>query len=546
MLGKIKNFIHSKKTFWTAFGIIIAIGIFLRIYHFNDWLIFNPDQARDASLIQEMLDGKDWPLLGPQAGSTSFKLGPIFYYFEFISAKIFGNTPPVLAYPDLITSLLSLPLMYFFMRKFFDPVIALCSTFVYSISFFSIYYSRFAFNPNSIPFYSILFLYGISEIMQFGKKKEQLSWAVLVGIAIGIGVQLHTLLFLLMPAFTFAVFLYIFFKRKFIWKSLLVIIAVVVILNLPVVIYEVQSGGKNMHRFFKGTHRDANVGLSDLFPKISNDAFCHIQGYTHIISSRGSGDKCNLMKLPSRIQKGKVEPLSLQVLTVLGGAIFLFGGYILLWWYFLKENVVRRKEMFGLAVMYISLSFLVFIPISSGISIRYFNIEIVGPFILLGVWLIFLRRILNKYLGWLAVIMFVGFLAYTNVASLAQAHSRFSAGKASDANTAILGEMIPMVEYVTSSQNGKQILFTGKNAYEKRFAEPLSYLLQKKGVRLVELRKKNKNPDQRLPIFYITKSSAKKYQAGDEIKGFVIESHRKFKNVELFKVSYIPSAQSSR
>ncbi|NMC87867.1 MAG: hypothetical protein GYA69_05505, partial [Candidatus Moranbacteria bacterium] len=76
------------------FLVFLAAGIFLRTYNFHDWLRFNTDQARDAVVVSDFLEGKTaLPLLGPKAGGTDFKLGPIFYYFQIISAKIFGVSP---------------------------------------------------------------------------------------------------------------------------------------------------------------------------------------------------------------------------------------------------------------------------------------------------------------------------------------------------------------------------------------------------------------------------------------------------------------------
>ena len=34
------------------FLLVIALAIFLRVYHFSDWLFFKMDQARDASTYQ--------------------------------------------------------------------------------------------------------------------------------------------------------------------------------------------------------------------------------------------------------------------------------------------------------------------------------------------------------------------------------------------------------------------------------------------------------------------------------------------------------------
>ena len=122
---------------WILLGIIL-IGIFLRTYNFHDWLRFNADQSRDAEVVSNSLEGKSsLPLLGPKAGGTEFRLGPIFYYFQTASAAFFGNQPDKMAYPDLFFSILSIPLLFLFLRKLFSERIALSSTAIYSLSFFA-------------------------------------------------------------------------------------------------------------------------------------------------------------------------------------------------------------------------------------------------------------------------------------------------------------------------------------------------------------------------------------------------------------------------
>ena len=113
------HFEKNKILFAAAFLLIMAAAIFVRTYHFDDWLYFKMDQSRDALLIKNAVDnGPGYlPLLGARAGATKLKhgflrLGPIFYYFEYASATIFHSTQPyVLAYPDLLFSILAIPML---------------------------------------------------------------------------------------------------------------------------------------------------------------------------------------------------------------------------------------------------------------------------------------------------------------------------------------------------------------------------------------------------------------------------------------------------
>src|SRR3989339_797357 len=154
---------NGVKKISASFGILLAIilvGIFLRTYNFHDFLRFNADQSRDAAVINNALEGKEaLPLLGPKAGGTDFRLGPAFYYFNYASGLVFGGNPDKLAYPDLLFSILAIPLFYVFSRRYFGKNISLAVAFLFAISLFTVRYSRFSWNPNSTPFFTMLFLY---------------------------------------------------------------------------------------------------------------------------------------------------------------------------------------------------------------------------------------------------------------------------------------------------------------------------------------------------------------------------------------------------
>jgi len=142
-----------------VFGLICFFTIFLRVYHFSDWLRFNSDQARDAGIVRDMIENNNVPLLGPIAGGTLFQLGPAFYYFQFVGAKLFGVMPDKMAYGDLLFGILSVPLAFFLFLRYFKKNTSLMLAALYATSFFAVQYSRFAWNPNfSVCFSFIRFL----------------------------------------------------------------------------------------------------------------------------------------------------------------------------------------------------------------------------------------------------------------------------------------------------------------------------------------------------------------------------------------------------
>ncbi len=270
----------KNKTIYLAVAIFI-IGIFLRTYHFTDWLHFELDQARDVFIISDAIDGiRDLPLLGPQARGRELQLGPIFYYFQFFSAKIFGVSPVSVAFPDLLFSILTIPLSYFFARQFFSKRISFLLFAMTSSSYFLIVYGRFAWNPNSMPFWSMLAAYSLLKVSRhcsievensqfrrcinlknwfknkFIVEKKISWWFVLAVCATSILMQLHFIAFLCFPVAFFVYF--IFSKIQTSWKTILVSMITIILLCLPVIINEYKTGGQNTRGLIGSVTEDRN------------------------------------------------------------------------------------------------------------------------------------------------------------------------------------------------------------------------------------------------------------------------------------------------
>src|SRR4030043_2138603 len=155
---------------------IVLAAAAIRLWHFNDWLHFGMDQARDANLVSEaaQVGPSHLPLLGPRAGGTFVRLGPVFYYFQYVSAKIFHSvSPPVFAYPDLLFSVLTTPLFFLFLRHFFSKTTALLVAALYAFNFVMIQFSRFAWNPNSVPFWTLLTFFALLKSVDEKIKKKK-------------------------------------------------------------------------------------------------------------------------------------------------------------------------------------------------------------------------------------------------------------------------------------------------------------------------------------------------------------------------------------
>lgn len=155
----IKNIL---KKHWLLIAILI-LASFLRLYRIGDYMEFLGDQGRDVTIIKDFLQHGNLFFIGPQTSIGNMYLGPWFYYL--ITPSLFlSNYNPV--GPAVFIALLSVAtvfMIYFIGKRWFNQSVGLISAFLFTISPVVIKYSNFIWNPNIMPFFSLLFIYFFFE-----------------------------------------------------------------------------------------------------------------------------------------------------------------------------------------------------------------------------------------------------------------------------------------------------------------------------------------------------------------------------------------------
>lgn len=536
--------LHSKisavpKHVWIL-ALIMIVGVFLRTYNFHDWLDFRLDQVRDATLVREVVEGKtSWPEFGPTMRKSAaskdalFRIGPAYYYFQIASAKIFGSEPESMAYPDLFFSVLAIPLFYFFLRKYFQNENALLLTAIFSFSYFAILYSRFAWNPNSIPFFVSLFLLALHEFL-IKEEKVHWGWVMAAGVALGIGVQLHAILFVLLPAVTAVTALFLLKKNQKTWKGWLVIFLIALALNFGQVISELRTGFVNTKILFSSPVSSA-PGKNKLLVKIENTFSCQLEANGYILSSLGP-DIC--ARWYGKVLQG--ERITSQAkglefwVGIAASFIFSLVGYGLLIYYFFREKGKEKKYFLGLVCVFSALSFVVMIPIVGAgfLEFRYFIHTFFIPFILLGFLLEYMYARNKKAYNFFAVLVLL-FLIFSNGSALQTRVVELSSGNASDDNSVFLGETEAMVEYVTANAGNQGAAYiSGEGQYVKNFFQPFNFLAKQRNFEFVQSQDLDNLLDNQA-IFYIRGASK---AITREIKGYAVEDYKKFGQVVIYKL----------
>src|SRR3989338_8218992 len=165
---------------------IFFLGFFLRIFRLPNFISYHQDQVRDLIYIQDHFQQGQMILLGPKASVGNFFLPPFWYYLMAIG-YFFSPSPVAPAFIVALLSALTIIVIYKFCEKFFCQRIAFFAGLIYAVSHVSIEHSRFAWNPNPVPFFTILTFYFLYTFI-FEKKE---SGFYLGAIFANLAFQLH-------------------------------------------------------------------------------------------------------------------------------------------------------------------------------------------------------------------------------------------------------------------------------------------------------------------------------------------------------------------
>lgn len=379
---------------------IVAVGVFLRSYHFGEWLQFKGDAFRDATLVSNAYrEGvESLPLLGPRAGGTMLRLGPIFYYFQYLSASIFQSmSAPVLAYPDFLFSVLSIPMLFLFVRRYFSRWWSLALSAMLAVSFLAVEYGRFAWNPNSTLFFTLLFSYAVLRVFD-ANEKRRVVFAAIAGAAIAIASQLHFSAFLGLPIVLGSFFLIRFRDAgRFFSKGVVVaFFATALVMYAPVIMSEIFKHGENSMQF-----------LSAISEKSSDRGMTENVFLAAIIFA----------KYFARIAIGVVEPG--RMLAVLGGFLGVAGFFANVGLFRGEKDPVKRDFLLW-TILFMVVYGLLYVPLAEKIDRpRFFLPLLVMPFIFFAYVVVFLRE--RTSFRWLSIVIAtlgVGLMLFGNIRSV--------------------------------------------------------------------------------------------------------------------------------
>ncbi len=152
-------------------------------------MTFLGDEGRDVLVVKHMIVDHKLTLLGPTASVGGFFLGPIYYYFMLPFLWAWNLNPVGPAIMVALFGIATVFLVFKVGKEVVNSWVGLIAASLYALSPVVITYSRSSWNPNLVPFFSLLLMYLLWLVIE----KKRTSYLIWIGIVLGIGIQLHYL-----------------------------------------------------------------------------------------------------------------------------------------------------------------------------------------------------------------------------------------------------------------------------------------------------------------------------------------------------------------
>ncbi len=456
-------------------GIVLVAG-FLRVFNLGDWMHYQLDQARDFRIITAAVEygPGELPLQGPKAAGnvtiadssgnltdkTTLRLGPASYYLEYVSAQIFGNTPMGSIVILMLLSVATVPLFYFFLRRFFSVRLSLSLAGLVSVSVYFVTYSRFGWNPNLLPFFMLLLAYSLlraTDATTTGKSRGW--WLVAAAFALAMAGQMHFLAFVAAPVIAgvywiwinAASFAHLYKLRKLAdskiskiksiskkskkskkqiaqieanlenvqklsirisWRYWLLAFAVFGFAQIPLVINDIKTDGENTKAFMAALRGKSDAPEHSLIEKAVRSVGNHAKYYwlintgdqrAELPTLRGRDVRCD-----HNCRNGLARGAVALVMMVLGALAW--------WWLYRRETDDGRRNFLRMVAIWYLVPFGLYLPLAYDMAPRFYLVAGLVNVVALGLVATVAARYnakLRKVVVVIVGLFIVGNLLYT-------------------------------------------------------------------------------------------------------------------------------------
>ena len=351
-----RKYLKENKVELIFLFLLTALAVFFRFYRINELHIFTYDQARDALFIKRIIVDHKFLLIGPQSSIPGLFTGPAYYYLMAPFLWIFKLNPFGIDVAIAFFGVLTVVFLYYLIKIFSkDRYIAWLTALIYAVQPQIVNQSRFGWNPNTMPFFILFFLWGLFLLL----RGKNFAWLI-VFANLAILLQLHYSAICLLPILLIVL---IYFRKQIkIERCFLTGLFLFIFLMSPLILFELR------HQF------------------INTKA---VLGYL----AKGASEK--VLPLPFFLSLfQKIRFLIPEMVFGVSSKIYSIGILLLVFFLsglsYLKSRELRNS-------LFLTLSFLIFgILVASFYQVKFFNFYLtflypIG-FLLIGILTSFLSK----------------------------------------------------------------------------------------------------------------------------------------------------------
>lgn len=244
------NWIKKHKIEFIILLAVLGLALFLRLYRISEFMTFLGDEGRDVRVVRDLLRG-NLVFIGPQTSVGNMYLGPLYYYMMAPALFLSGLNPVGPAIMVALFSVLTILFTWYVARTWFGKHAAFIAAILYAVSPVAIIYGRNSWNPNPMPFFALLSVWGIHQVWQ----NKKYFWLPIIGLSTAFALQMHYLGLLLLPTLgLFWLFTLLKLKKekastKLFTKYTIYAVLLFLFLMSPLVLFDLKHQGMNYHAF---------------------------------------------------------------------------------------------------------------------------------------------------------------------------------------------------------------------------------------------------------------------------------------------------------
>jgi GT2 family glycosyltransferase len=374
----VESFLRINK-FSLTLSSIVLLALFLRIYNLSSGMTFIGDQGWFYLSARDILIHGNIPLVGITSSHTWLHQGPLWTYMLSFALLVSKFNPISGAYSTVGFGVLTTFLMYLLGKEMFSQKIGIIAAILYASSPLIISFDRMPFDPSTIPFFTLLYLFAL---VKWVKGNVNYFPIMLVLLAILYNLELATFTL----AFPFIIILIYGSFKKTDWVKKLLNLKIIsasivlpVLIMLPVIIYDFYNGFEQTIVF---------VGWT-LYKPFS------------VVFHHSSGNLLGNFKLVADFGLLNLQRLIFQENLLLSLLIFAAGLFLLAFKVFKKRRLSEPKSI----LLFLLLISLIGIVINQTPSDAY--LPIIFPFVIFTVAILFDQILKIKFLKYTTISLLI-------------------------------------------------------------------------------------------------------------------------------------------